>query len=109
MQERFEEAQQQFERLLTLNDKQTAALLGAAIAAQNTGNDAEAIKYAEQALAFQPENPMNQYVLGNIYISQNNYEKAREAFSKAGTFYEDLPFDNAAISSYYENNLNLRQ
>jgi tetratricopeptide (TPR) repeat protein len=44
---------------------------------------------------------MSQFVLGNIYISQNNYEQAREMFQKAGPFYEDLPFDDAAIAKYY--------
>ncbi len=104
IEEDFDQAKQQFDQVLTLNEKQTAAMLGAAIAAQNIGNDAEAVTYAEQALAVQPENPMNQYVLGNIYISQNSYEKAREAFSKAGAFYEDLPFDDAAIAQYYGEN-----
>ncbi len=55
-----------------------------------------------EALTVQPENPMNQYVWEISMASQNNYEKAREAFSKAETFCrEDLPFDDAAISSYY--------
>jgi len=46
--EDFASAREQFENLLKVNEKQTAAMLGIAIAAQEQGADADAVKYCEQ-------------------------------------------------------------
>ena len=90
-----------FDKALSVNDKQAAAMLGAAIASQYAGTDAEAVEYCNRAMTVQPEDPMAAFVLGNVYVTQKDYAKAKEAFAKAGDFYKDLPFDDAAIPAYY--------
>jgi tetratricopeptide (TPR) repeat protein len=62
-----EQAKEQFDALLKLNEKQTAAMIGAAVAAQELGLDVEAITYCEKVLETQPDNQLVQFVLGNIY------------------------------------------
>lgn len=96
-----ESAKATFDKALSANDKQPAAMLGAAIAAQYVGTDAEALEYCQRAMTAQPDNPMAAFVLGNVYVAQKDYEKAKEAFAKAGDFYNELPFDAAAIPAYY--------
>jgi len=100
-QEAQEEAKAMFERVLARNDAHMAALLGAAVATQQIGAAADAVAFCERAITAQPNNPMSAFVLGNLYVAQNNYELARVAFANAGEFYKDLPFDDAAIATYY--------
>ncbi len=96
-----EEAKTVFERVLSGNDTQAAAMLGAAVATQQVGAGADAVAFCERAMAAQPNNPMVSFVLANLYVAQNNYEQARATFANAGDFYKDLPFDDAAMTAYY--------
>lgn len=100
----FGNADKQFKALLSLNEKHTAGMIGAAIVAQKAETYTDAVSACERALTVQPDNLMANFVLGNIYVSQGEYDKAKDAFKKSGSFYEDLPFDAASIAKYYGEN-----
>src|SRR5688572_10121827 len=46
-------------------------------------NQAEAIKLYEQAVAMQPENPKYHYLLGKLYLEQNQVAKALASLENA--------------------------
>ncbi len=97
----FEGASEQFKAVLRQNENQIGALVGMAITAQQQGVLQDAIAYCQKAIEVQPSNQMVQAVLGNIYISQGDYAKAREAFAQADEVYSGLAFDDDAIAAYY--------
>ncbi len=97
----FERASEQFKAVLRQNENQVGALVGMALTAQQQGLFQDAIAYCQKVLDLQPSNQMVQAVLGNIYISQGEYAKAREAFAQADEVYSALAFDDEAIAAYY--------
>lgn len=97
----LEGASEQFQAVLRQNEKHLGALIGMAVTAQQQGLLQDAIAYCRKALEIQPTNQMVQTVLGNLYISNGDYDEARNAFAQADDLYRTLTFDDQSITAYY--------
>jgi tetratricopeptide (TPR) repeat protein len=68
--------------LTTLQNAEAYFHLGQAIS-NIDGRDEEALKYSHMAIENEKDNPLYHMALGNIYASQNEPQKAQQAFDKA--------------------------
>jgi transitional endoplasmic reticulum ATPase len=79
----FEEARQNFQRVLTLDPHNVGAQLGLARAAYQEGNLSEAVVRAEAIAAVHPQNSGVWRLLSRLAFIEGHVEEAREHYRKA--------------------------
>lgn len=83
--DRLEEAQQAFQRALRADPQQVEAMLGMAELAFKSRNDADTLKWLQQAERVAPQRADVQVLLGRFYLARQQPAKGEAALRKAVT------------------------
>ena len=81
--EEYDEARNNYDRALTINPQYLKAYVVAAGMMIKLNDDDSALPYLEKAAEISPHNSNRQALLGNIYLSKGEEEKAHKAFKEA--------------------------
>lgn len=86
----YDTALKDFQTLITHSPRLREGYLNSAVVLHQKGELKKAAEMARLAVDEDPLDPVSRVVLGNIYISSKDYEKAREELNKAADAYPEF-------------------
>lgn len=107
IQKKYDDALQAFNNVLMISPKVKEALLNIAVILHLKGDLEKAKEKALKAIDSDPTDSLGYLALGNIYLSEKNYEKADQVYQKASSLFIDFELSQFKTKSYFTSDISI--